>query len=313
MPSFTPNFNYTLPTPFGDANIWGTELNTNISAQDTYLNSAANTFIGNTAPSTPAIAAGRLWVNNTGSTWPLSIYDGTSWVSIGTLDPTSHEWTPSGVPTLTGLIAIQTFTTSGTYTPTANMVQAVIEIVGGGGGGGGSFGVGAGGGGGGEYAKGLFSAATIGASQTVTIGAAGTGGPNPTSNGTNGGTSSVGSLITAVGGSYGASNNNSSFFSLGGIGGTGGTGGNFRTSGGPGSVGTFTSNGGANDVSVGGQGGASFFGFGGISPGLTSGTGSVPGNNALGYGGGGSGGASRTVNTNGGNGFPGYVIITEYL
>lgn len=316
MSTTTPNLGLTEPTPFSpaDANIWGTQLNNSLTVIDNWSLLIATTYIGNTAPSLPALAAGFQWLNTNSSSataWYLQFYDGASWVTLGTINPTAHTWTPANAPA--GLVAIQTFTTSGTYTPTSGMIQCVIEMVGGGGGGGGSLAIGAGGGGGGEYAKGLFSAATIGASQTVTIGAGGSGASGPTSNGTNGGTTSVGSLITAIGGSFGASNNNANYFSLGGIGGSGGSGGNFRTSGGPGAVGTFTSNGGANDVSVGGQGGASFLGFGGISPGLTSSAGSVPGNAALGYGGGGSGGASRTTNTTGGNGFAGYVIITEYL
>ena len=178
MPSFTPNFNYTLPTPFGDANIWGTELNTNISAQDTYLNSAANTFIGNSAPSTPAIAAGRLWINNTSSTWPLSVYDGTSWLPIGTIDPTTHVWTPSGSSGSAPNTIL--FTTSGTYTPSVGMSYVVVDGVGGGGGGGpATSSILAPGGGGGGYFWGTFAAAAILPSQTVTIGAGGSGGVYP--------------------------------------------------------------------------------------------------------------------------------------
>ena len=79
-------------------------------------------------------------------------------------------------------VNIQTFTSSGTYTPTSGMRHCIIECVGNGGGGGGtataaaSFYNGGGGGGGGGYARKFATAATIGSSQTVTFGATGTGG-----------------------------------------------------------------------------------------------------------------------------------------
>ena len=108
-------------------------------------------------------------------------------------------------PTTTGqLIGFQKFTTSGTYTPTAGMKSVIFEVQGGGAGGGGSTGASAGNvslgapGTSASYAKGLFTAATIGASQVVTIGGGSNGGAGIAA--TNGGTSSVGSLITAPGG-----------------------------------------------------------------------------------------------------------------
>src|ERR1700722_1619139 len=90
----------------------------------------------------------------------------------------------------------QVFTSSGTYTPTTGMVYCQVFILGGGAGGQPRVSLGSGasnGGGAGEYAQGIFSAATIGGSQTVTIGAGG-------ASNTNGGTSSLGSLISCNGG-----------------------------------------------------------------------------------------------------------------
>lgn len=93
-------------------------------------------------------------------------------------------------------INVQIFSTPGTftYTPTPNMQYCIVELIGGGGGGGlfGSKGqsvtiyantapnntyvfFGCAGGGSGAYCRSLYSAATIGASQTGTIGAGGTG------------------------------------------------------------------------------------------------------------------------------------------
>lgn len=108
----------------------------------------------------------------------------------------------------TTALNIQVFTYTGssqTYTPTPGMSYCTIEVIGGGGGGGGMAVTGShasagSGGGAGGYARLTASAATIGASQTVTVGAAGGGGAAGAHNGTGGGTTSVGSLVSATGG-----------------------------------------------------------------------------------------------------------------
>lgn len=81
----------------------------------------------------------------------------------------------------------QVFATAGTFTyaPDPNLIMADVELVGGGGSTSSSAHYGGGGGG---YSKKLISAATIGASQSVTVGAAG------------GGNSTFGSILTANGG-----------------------------------------------------------------------------------------------------------------
>ena len=109
-------------------------------------------------------------------------------------------------------INITNFTTSGTYTPPANLLYAIFEVVGGGGGGGGVTGkascyIAASGGAGGGYARVKASKATIGASAAVTVGAGGTAGPAG-GNGGSGGTSLVASagsvtLASATGGAGG--------------------------------------------------------------------------------------------------------------
>ena len=104
----------------------------------------------------------------------------------------------------------QTFTSSNTYTPTSNMKYCIVECIGAGGGGGGisasSTGTGAAGscGGGGEYAVGIFTAAQIGSSQSVTVGTGGSGGTSGSTTGGNGGNTSLGSLISANGGTGGS-------------------------------------------------------------------------------------------------------------
>jgi hypothetical protein len=212
-------------------------------------------------------------------------------------------------------VNIQTFTASGTYTPTTNMQYCVVEVIGGGGGAGGApasgvdqFSLG-GSGSGGEYARGVFTATTIGASQTVTIGAGGTGGTGAVGSGGN--TTSLGTLITCVGGAGGNIIGPSTSNELLGIaGGTGGTGGNFRM---PGDstcpINAFFY------IGVGGfasysNGGDSFYGSGGIFSNISG-----PGGNGTGYGAGGGGviNSPSTAASTGGNGTNGLVIVTEYI
>jgi hypothetical protein len=210
-----------------------------------------------------------------------------------------------------GVVNVQAFTASGTYTPSPNLLFAIIEAVGGGGGGAGiSSGTsgssyGAPGGGSGGYSRTHASAATIGASQAVTIGAAGSGAASGAANGGTGGDTSVGSLCVAHGGLGGV-------FASGGQAGQGGQGA-------PSGVGSDVAAPGRNgqiaayilgNISVvGGNGGDSQFGQGGLGPGNTNGV--AP---SYGYGGGGSGGSQQNTITSkaGGNGAPGFVVITEF-
>lgn len=186
------------------------------------------------------------------------------------------------------VIREQVFTATGTYTPHANMLYCEAEVVGGGGGGGSASGATsiAGGGGAGGYGRSYISKATIGASQAVTIGAGG-------ASISNGGTSSLGALISCTGGIGAAAS-----AATNGPGGLGGS-----------STGATTNvNGTAGDYGLTpytGKGASSVFGAGGNSR-NTAGTGNV----GIGFGSGGSG-ASSNPNA-GGAGAPGYIRITEY-
>jgi len=212
-------------------------------------------------------------------------------------------------------VVTQVFTASGTYTPTAGMSRCIIEVVGGGGGGGSGATTGsgnisvAGGGGGGEYARGVFTSTTIGVSQSVTIGGAGTAGTAGGAGGA-GGTSSVGStIISAVGGSGGSASATGgvAVVASGVAGGTGGTGGDFRVAGGVGNYGMGAVVG-VNSSTIGGNGGSSYFGGGGLAN--AYGAGSAGQNYGSGGGGGcTNGGASQA----GGAGAAGIVVITEYI
>ncbi len=230
-------------------------------------------------------------------------------------------------------VNIQTFTTSGTftYTPTTNMVRCLIQMVGAGGGGGsthdgvpGTAGTSAGAGGGaGEYAFGIFTAAQIGASQSVTVGAKGAGGIAPNV-GSTGGTTSVGALISTLGGLGGAAGaTGTATAQTGGSGGTGGTGGSFRSNGQPGgsSFSCVTTG----FSSMAGNGADSFFGGGGIAQGMfdpdsTAGAGyTTVGGSGVGFGSGGAGATTGSsigttnVASNGGAGADGCIIITEFI
>jgi hypothetical protein len=208
---------------------------------------------------------------------------------------------------------IQVIESTGTYTPTAGMEYCQIEVLGGGGAGGGAnatsngYGSVGGGGGAGEYARGVFSAATIGASQAVTIGAGGAG--VSASTGSVGGNTSVGALISAYGGRGGTAIIACKYGSAGpGLGGTGGAGGEVRTPGFVGLPGCTMYDG---PILMTGTGASSQFGAGGLSN-----QGYGDGNAALGYGAGGGGGGNHGVAhpaRTGGAGAKGVVIITEYI
>lgn len=103
------------------------------------------------------------------------------------------------------LLGVKTFTSSGVYAPTPGMRNVLVKVLGGGGG---SAGIAAtngsqvslaGGGASGSYAEAWLSAAAIGASQVITVGAKGAAGAIAGSAGP-GGTSSFGSLVSAPGG-----------------------------------------------------------------------------------------------------------------
>lgn len=148
-----------------------------------------------------------------------------------------------------GGVDVQVLTASGTWTKPAGAIITIAEVQGAGGGSGGltatataGCGCGSGGGGGGEYARGTFKSATLGATETVTVGVGGLAGATGGGNGGVGGTSSFGAWITAVGGNggfgSGASGANASLYaSNGGNGGSGGTGGDVRVQGSDGGCG----------------------------------------------------------------------------
>ena len=248
------------------------------------------------ADTAPAFTNNRLWFDSSNGQLYVQYVDPVS---------SAQNWVVANSPMYAGgaVIGIRTFAASGTYTPNANMKTCIIECVGGGGGGAGiSAPAGwyqcGGGGGGGGYARKFATAATVGASQVVTVSGI-TGNAAAGAAGANGGSSSVGSLATANGGAGGSGQ----------TGGTGGTAsGDFAITGKTGNAGTSinTNIGGIS----GGGGGDSFLGFGGPSMYTAA---SATGANYIGYGGGGSGGVAIASSAgSGGAGGGGVVIITEF-
>jgi len=214
-------------------------------------------------------------------------------------------------------VVMQVITITGTYTPTAGMQYCIIEVVGGGGGGGGAAATGAGtlsgsaGGGGGGYSRGVFSAATIGASKAVTIGAGGSGGTAGNNNGQPGGTTSVDALIQATGGLGGQGAAAATSGAAGPGGGGLGSGGSFNAYGQTGGAGLYNNT--ANLFFWGGGGNTQLgFGYVGAGGGLAQ---SEVGVDGIGYGTGGTGGGNGNSQSavKGGNGASGVVVITEFI
>jgi hypothetical protein len=210
-----------------------------------------------------------------------------------------------------GIVRIQTFSASGTYTPNANLLYAIIECWGAGGGGGGTataaatVGIGGGGGGAGGYSLKISTAAAIGASQTATIGAAGTAGTAGNNAGGAGGDTSIGTICIAKGGSGGGGSAGSGDINpgAGGVAGTGDI--------------TATGQSGIQNGPVinahgwGGMGGSTLMGSGGVGPSSATAQAGAAG---TGFGSGGQGGQSYNAGGTaaGGAGTKGYIKITEF-
>jgi hypothetical protein len=190
-----------------------------------------------------------------------------------------------------GLIEVEYFTSSGTWTKPTGCDSVIVEVIGAGGGGGSAVdgsNIGTGAGGGGYSWKYITSG--IGSTETVTIGSGGTGIIND--NGTAGGTSSFGSHCSASGG--GGGKKGQGFGS--GAGGEGSSG-DINMKGTDGDLGLTTS--------IHGRGGSSPRG-GGIAGGAI-GTGG--GGSGRPYGGGGGAGGTDGA---GGTGASGLVIVYSY-
>jgi hypothetical protein len=217
-------------------------------------------------------------------------------------------------------INYQTFTSSGTYTPTTGMAFCEVYCTGGGGGAGGTDGndtscsLASGGGGAGGTAIKIYSATEIGASATVTIGSGGSGGNGATS-GSSGGNSTfipagTGGTITGNGGNGSSGYNGGGDEARRGADGGGASGGDLNLNGEHGHHGETS-----NDGVIGGNGGSSFFERGGLANDRArndgSGTTGVAG--SKGSGGGGTVVRNDTGTSTGGAGGSGFVVVKEFI
>ncbi len=206
-------------------------------------------------------AASSMMGNNTGA--PANVVDLTVAQTLALLGAFS-------------LLNKQIFTITGanTYTPTAGMKFCLAIFTGAGGGGGGAItaaGAGqaavGGGGGAGATCVSVISATTIGASKTITVGAAGGGGSGTTgADGVNGGFTNITGVILAGGGTKGIGSGSSAVRVQKTAGGNGGnpTTGDIKTQGGYGIAGSawIISVPAVSDTvyGLGGQGGSSYWG-----------------------------------------------------
>lgn len=233
-------------------------------------------------------------------------------------------WTWNGsmwVCTQSQGVIIQTFATSGPYTPSSpNLIGISVETVGGGAAGGGAivtnlqYALGGGGGGAGAYARKALSPALVRGGVLVTVGLGGVGGPGIA--GGNGGVTSFGALCVATGGQGGNYNNAPAGWGAPGLGGSiAGCIGDVISAGAPGTPGFTDLNGlGTEQVIFGGSGGDGPWGGGGQA--LYAGGGTIQaGHSGVGPGAGGSGGIANTVagDAAGGLGAAGMCVVTEYI
>ena len=230
----------------------------------------------------------------TGSTGPTG--------PTGATGPTGPTGPTGATGAGLGQIVVQTFQSGGsyTYTPTAGMVYCIARCRGAGASGGGTpIGEVGSGGGAGGYCEGVFSAATIGASQALQVGFGGLAVSNGFGNA--GGTSSVGALLTANGGSGGETAAVGA--TLIGGGGGGSSGGYLQAIGAQGSAGFFVSG-----AYYTGMGGASEF----DSTSISASTVDTAGADGV-KGAGGSSSVSVTAPQPSGSGGDGWIIITEFI
>jgi len=210
-----------------------------------------------------------------------------------------------------GSINIVKFTASGTYEKPPGLKYVNVKNQAPGGGAGGVDGQGAGtigasgGGGAAACSEKMFLASELSASETVTIGSKGIGGTGAV-DGTNGGTTTFGLLLTSLGGGGGKHDVAGATPDIvqGGLGGSA-TGGDLNADGSPGQPGICVSA----SRGIGGTGGDSLMG-GGARGGIENGDGfdAV----SPGAGGGGARNEGSITDRKGGDGGPGEITLTEY-
>jgi len=264
----------------------GTGLATLTGANNALYSTSATALTAGTLP----VAAGGTGISTAPTNGQIDIGNGTNFTRT-TLTAGTGVTVTNGAGSITlaaagNILNYQDFTTSGTWTAPSGLTgnEIVTGFIWGAGGGGGGGNSQYGGGGGGGCFQFTFLASQVGSSQTVTIGAGGTGGVSGTP-ATAGGTTSFGSLVSVTGGTAGGN------AASGGVsGGNGGSLSGYAVAPWIGVSGGQTT---PSPAAYGGGGGAG-----------TSGTGGVAGGNSV-YGGGGGGGGGGIGNGNGGTSISG--------
>jgi len=277
------------------------------------LNQATSTF--NLPVAQGGTGAATLTANNVllgnGTSAVQAVAPGTSGNVLTSNGTTWESAAPTGG---SSSVDVQTFNSSGTWTKPSFGSMARIQVWSAGGGGG-RTGTNASicGGAGGGYCEIVTPLSSLGATETITIGAGGAGRTGSNGNGTDGGSSSFGSSVTVLGGQGGIND----------VGGSGGTAlperaGLMHTvqqfnGGDSARYGALIIPGRRSSIYGGGSGGgggaqASNSHLGGFS--VFGGKGGDPNENGFSPGGGGS--AASTTNANGFNGADGRVIVTVW-
>jgi len=251
--------------------------------------------------------------------WWLNMMQGEvhSVVVAAGLTPSKTDWTQllQAIRALTTgrLLNVQTFTASGTYTPTPGTRLVLVRAVGGGGAGGGtpsaaSAAGAAAGGGAGAYGESLYTSGFAGVA--VTIGAGGTGAAGAA--GGNGGTTSFGALLSCPGGLGATLVNALPGYTMAGPSAQSGSPSGANLIGAPGEAGGHgTSNGTGSAFNISGRGGGTRFGPGGAIVGASA-NGNAPAAGSYGAGGSGASVNASASTFAGGAGAPGVVVVEEY-
>lgn len=71
-----------------------------------------------------ATFAGECWINTTTNPWVVQKYDGTTWVSLGTIDTSAHTFAPAGTSSDIKLLNTLTASNSATLSDTTSLTAA---------------------------------------------------------------------------------------------------------------------------------------------------------------------------------------------